>query len=199
MNYNTNQQDSITKDKLCPYCKTNCTIGEPADFCPSCKTAHHPECWQENHGCAMFGCEQAPDTEKFSEMEIPISYWGKNNKPCPSCGKEIIATAIRCRNCGACFKTARPIDENEYEQQQEIKKQIPPKKKIIVILFVFNMIPVFAPFAAIISLFWFHINKKVILLLPNINQVLIKIGIIVGFTQTIIILLMTVLYSLIRQ
>lgn len=31
--------------------------------CPSCSTPHHSECWEENGGCTVFGCAEAPVEE----------------------------------------------------------------------------------------------------------------------------------------
>lgn len=32
--------------------------------CPSCHVPHHLECWLENKGCSIPGCDQAPDDER---------------------------------------------------------------------------------------------------------------------------------------
>jgi TM2 domain-containing membrane protein YozV len=31
--------------------------------CPACSTPHHKECWEENGGCTVFGCAEAPVEE----------------------------------------------------------------------------------------------------------------------------------------
>lgn len=46
----------------CPYCQK--PIG-PSDLelvCPVCDIAHHPECWQDNHGCASAKCPSKSNT-----------------------------------------------------------------------------------------------------------------------------------------
>ncbi len=37
--------------------------------CPSCHVPHHLECWQENKGCSVPGCSEAPDDE--SKIVVP--------------------------------------------------------------------------------------------------------------------------------
>ena len=46
----------------CPYCRAEITPAE-AQLCPGCSTPHHHDCWEENHGCTVFGCSHAPADE----------------------------------------------------------------------------------------------------------------------------------------
>ena len=41
---------------FCPYCQTAIAAGTGYLTCPACKTPYHPDCWQENRGCAVYGC-----------------------------------------------------------------------------------------------------------------------------------------------
>ena len=41
---------------ICPYCQTAIAAGSDYLTCPACKTPYHPDCWQENGGCAVRGC-----------------------------------------------------------------------------------------------------------------------------------------------
>jgi hypothetical protein len=41
---------------VCPYCQTPIAQGEEEVHCPACRTPHHRQCWQENGGCAVYGC-----------------------------------------------------------------------------------------------------------------------------------------------
>lgn len=45
---------------VCPYCRME--VDSPVS-CPSCATPHHPECWEENRGCTVFGCSEGPPEE----------------------------------------------------------------------------------------------------------------------------------------
>ncbi len=49
---------------ICPYCRAEIVPGEsvPA-FCGGCGTPHHKECYDENGGCTLFGCKEAPPDE----------------------------------------------------------------------------------------------------------------------------------------
>jgi len=46
-------------DADCPYCKVKIENSNTAVYCPHCNTPHHKECWVENNGCAVYGCEQS--------------------------------------------------------------------------------------------------------------------------------------------
>lgn len=65
---------------VCPYCRTPMPDGAPLTLCPSCATPHHSECWEENGGCTVFGCADAPVEEakvvvSGSELgQPPIGY-----------------------------------------------------------------------------------------------------------------------------
>jgi len=50
----------------CPYCRDEIKAG--AQYaCPACQTPHHRECWDQNGGCTVWGCAQAPgDGEKIT-------------------------------------------------------------------------------------------------------------------------------------
>jgi TM2 domain-containing membrane protein YozV len=48
----------------CPYCGEEMIKGETRSiYCCTCGTAHHPDCWQENGGCTVYGCASAPSEE----------------------------------------------------------------------------------------------------------------------------------------
>src|ERR1700722_19641558 len=60
---------------LCAICQSPLSDGEAKVACPDCHTEYHAECWQENQGCAVYGCAQVPDTEGRSALEVPTAYW----------------------------------------------------------------------------------------------------------------------------
>jgi hypothetical protein len=45
---------ALTTEHSCPYCHT--PVGAHGRACERCDSAHHPDCWQENAGCAVPGC-----------------------------------------------------------------------------------------------------------------------------------------------
>ena len=61
--------------ETCPYCRETIE-GRDAIRCPSCGTPHHQDCFAENGGCTVFGCESAPaDAPKIAvtSLDIPTS------------------------------------------------------------------------------------------------------------------------------
>ena len=69
----------------CPYCLTELEPGgEDVVSCPDCGTPTHKECWEENGGCTVSGCAQAPadepkvtvaagDMERVQAAGVPIA------------------------------------------------------------------------------------------------------------------------------
>jgi len=47
----------------CPYCRAPFEPDDEVVACPGCATRHHADCLQENGGCTVFGCSQAPAEE----------------------------------------------------------------------------------------------------------------------------------------
>src|SRR4051812_41161988 len=69
----------------CAYCQTAIKDDEARAACQECHAEYHTDCWNENGGCAMYGCSAVPAIEPRSSLEIPVSYWGQEKKPCPAC------------------------------------------------------------------------------------------------------------------
>lgn len=44
------------RGSICAYCQGPVVKSDRVIVCPRCGVAHHRECWQENGGCAVFGC-----------------------------------------------------------------------------------------------------------------------------------------------
>src|SRR5258708_3398411 len=93
--------DQTAAQGVCPVCRTP-AIDDSID-CPDCNARHQQECWIYNNGCGKYGCASAPATEKLTELEVPPSYWGKDEKECPACHNVIQAAALRCKHCGTVF------------------------------------------------------------------------------------------------
>ncbi len=47
----------------CPYCRTAFEADDAIVACSGCQTKHHADCLEENGGCTVFGCSQAPAEE----------------------------------------------------------------------------------------------------------------------------------------
>lgn len=164
--------------------------------CPACNTVYHGECWKENGGCAVYGCPQVPAIEKRQAIEIPVSYWGQENKKCPSCGKEILAAAVRCRHCGTVFESARPQETTEFQQRTALSQRLPAVRRTIIWLFVFSVVPFLAPIGAVWGLFWYPANRDEVRMLPAIFGAVGKISLAVAIGQTVALVALTLLFTL---
>jgi len=45
-------------DQVCSICGSDVCENEETVICPDCSTVYHESCWQENLGCATYGCKQ---------------------------------------------------------------------------------------------------------------------------------------------
>jgi hypothetical protein len=184
---------------LCAICQTAIAPEAPRTDCPGCKAQYHAECWAENKGCAVYGCSQVPATEGRAAVEVPVAYWGQEYKPCPVCNTQILAAAVRCRHCGSVFQTARPLDSSEFSIAASHEAQAPRLRRSIIWLFVLCLIPFTAPVAAIIGLIWRHSRVEEIRKLPSLYGALANIGVGVGVVQTVVIVLLAMVFSLLRS
>ena len=59
----------------CGICQSSIFTAEKTTTCPKCGLVFHAECWEENMGCAAYGCEQvnalAPKTEEKPPEAMP--------------------------------------------------------------------------------------------------------------------------------
>ena len=180
---------------VCPFCQNPIEAEEPFTTCPDCSTNYHADCWQLNDGCGVYGCSQAPQTEHLSTLEIPTSYWGQENKPCPSCGKSILAAALRCRHCGATFSAAEPVDENKYHQSQTRKELAPKLQRSIIWVFILCMITPLVSLVIIFVICWYFSKRQAIKELPSLYSAICKIAIYVGIGQTLFIIVVLIVFA----
>ena len=180
---------------ICQFCY--CDV-ESADkmVCPECSSAYHEECWQDNGGCAVYGCTAAARPRPREDIETPASYWGREHKDCPACAKEILATALRCRHCGAVFKSAQPLSAREMAERGAADRRLPAMRKATVAFLVFGVFSFTAPIAAVVGLLWYFPQRTVFRKLPPLNKTLFWMGVIVGFGQTLFLVLTGVVTGL---
>jgi hypothetical protein len=171
---------------------------EVAVACPACSACYHEECWRENNGCAVYGCSETPQVAQRSAVEIPVSYWGQETKPCPACGQGILAAAIRCRYCGATFASAQPEDADAFNRRSERDKRLPGMRRTIVWIFVLSVIPCLAPIGGLWGVIWLASHRSDVGALPSLYPALCKIGIGVSLGQTVLMILMTAIYAATR-
>jgi hypothetical protein len=51
-----NNNSHIQQNKICQFCQSKIKSKEDFITCPSCLSVYHIECWYENKGCAVYGC-----------------------------------------------------------------------------------------------------------------------------------------------
>lgn len=56
---------------LCPYCQGPIHESEETITCGGCETPHHKDCYEENKGCTVFGCTNAPPEEPKLSVSAP--------------------------------------------------------------------------------------------------------------------------------
>ncbi len=188
----------IPAGQVCAICLSPITDSDAKTSCPTCSAEYHAECWNENGGCAVYGCSQAPAVESRRAIEIPMSYWGQENKNCPKCGQQILAAAVRCRHCGTTFESARPQEAEEFRQRADLAQRLPIAKRTVTILFILSVIPCLAPIGAIWGFIWLATHREELRALPSLYSALCKIGLGVAIGQTVIMVLMTVLFAVMR-
>lgn len=187
------------QSRTCAICLSPIESMADETECPACHAVYHLECWKENGGCAVYGCTQVTPTEKRQAIEIPVSYWGQENKNCPNCGKEILAAAVRCRHCGATFESARPQDTQEFQQRTALSQRLPSVRRKVVWLFVFSVVTFLAPIGAVWGIIWIPSHREELRALPAIYGALSKIGLALAITQTVGVVLLTLLFAVVRH
>ncbi len=146
----------------CTVCQTTIAAGEAVVSCPECRQGYHSECWQENGGCAVYGCPAAPKTVKGeapSGAEAARQGWG-DSKKCPYCGETIRAAALKCKFCNEVFKTADPITAGDLRRERDRKLVRGQERTKAVIYFVVSLLSCGAPVTAIIGGIWIFRDRK---------------------------------------
>ena len=74
--------DRRIQGKTCPFCKTPFRVSDIIVICDTCEMPHHLSCWQENNGCATYGCTGsiqemiAADSDGLPEQETLDAFFG---------------------------------------------------------------------------------------------------------------------------
>lgn len=92
----------IAEPGRCPFCATHVAPkGEDVVQCPRCRTPYHRDCYAENRGCGVYGCEaQAVPLVPPEQAAPPARRKGPDEKFCSECAAVIKAKAVICPHCG---------------------------------------------------------------------------------------------------
>lgn len=173
--------------RICPICQTVIEELDATQDCKDCKTTHHKECWEDNSGCGMYGCSNAPETLKWEDHEVPIGYWGQEHKNCPACNSEIKASAIRCKKCGATFQDRAPQGAEEFHKKTKYNSQKDGLQKTLFFILGFSVIPFTAPLSLIFGGLWMLVKRKAIRQLKPFYRAMGTISLLVAFLNILII------------
>jgi hypothetical protein len=60
--------------RICNICQSLLLPGDATTACPECSQTYHAECWNENHGCAAYGCTKvgALDMQALNESSPTV-------------------------------------------------------------------------------------------------------------------------------
>jgi DNA-directed RNA polymerase subunit RPC12/RpoP len=153
---------AVDAGRMCSICLSAVAAGETLVACDQCELPFHEECWNENGGCATYGCARAPRTVKAAGGAAPAtSAWG-DVKKCPACGREIRSIAVKCRFCGASFGGVDPITPEEYRAQRASRAAVARAQAIALSLFVASLLGCTAPATLAASLAWVLMNRKML-------------------------------------
>lgn len=138
--------------KFCAICQTHILAGEAVVSCTSCSLPYHAECWQDNGGCAQYGCPSAPHTSKAGPavQEGVADSWNED-KICPACHEKIKGKAVKCRFCGATFSTREAMSAGEYAEREYEGKEAVNVRNQVVLIFLLSASGVFSPIMAFVT------------------------------------------------
>jgi hypothetical protein len=127
----------------------------------------------------------APATDGLTALEIPAAFWGHEDKPCPQCGKTILAIAVRCKHCGAELR-ARPEAPQSYKRRMQRQGRAPRLRRVTMAFLVIALVPVLAVLTAVVGFLFYRRNRGEMKKLGSYDG-LMRIAIGVAMVQSIII------------
>ena len=90
-------ENSQLPSPTCPVCCCEILPEEDRISCPDCGMLYHKDCWEDNKGCAIFGCKSAQCldvhlNQKTASAEDAVS--------CPWCHSSLSPKIVKCPFCG---------------------------------------------------------------------------------------------------
>jgi hypothetical protein len=150
---------------ICAICQGPFQGGAQVAPCPACAAPFHSECWDENGGCASYGCELLP--EATAAPALPPSVWGQEERACPGCGGLIKMAARRCLHCGAGVAAAG-------EPPAAGRSPGAPGAVAAALLFAGALLPISAPVALLAGGLWLRARRRDLARWPsNVRLVMI--------------------------
>ena len=99
--------DNQNVEHQCPVCCSPIEPNSDTVTCPNCKMVYHKECWNDNNGCATYGCSSAgclnppPMKVDFSDASFNPGARGVSGlNQCPYCKTSLEKGATFCWSCG---------------------------------------------------------------------------------------------------
>ena len=88
-------QESKSKRLICPICCSEIIQQDEQTICPHCNVCYHKECWDDNQGCATYGCPAAPEHSGHEDVNRTVEW-----QPCPWCHTLLPGKMVICSTCG---------------------------------------------------------------------------------------------------
>ncbi len=89
---------------ICPFCGSRVAEDEAQSSCPSCRTAHHADCWDANGGCAVVSCDA-----RNLVSSVPAT--SASPRVCTGCGADADEEQQFCRQCGEPIASGAPAQD----------------------------------------------------------------------------------------
>lgn len=175
--------DPVNQSYVCTICLAEITGDAAPVACPACNAVYHLECWEDNAGCGVYGCQHTPAIEPRSAAEIPGGYWGRTDKDCPQCGRTVAAAAIRCRHCGATFEKD-PQETANYQSQLHMASRGASLRRMAILSFILCVVPCSAPLGIVVGGIWYAIKRDELRSIPSFFRALCLIGLSIAVIET---------------
>ena len=110
---------------MCSICGTEVEPTDERHVCPDCGLVYHEDCWQENQGCATYGCASssgidvhAAEGEGNGDAPTPENLSQDGVGVCPHCGVSVNAHSTFCWSCGKEYGTPLPQADGDCQNRQ---------------------------------------------------------------------------------